>query len=76
MSGTKCGMNVEDQHHVGQPTTALTEAQVAKVKEVFDSDRRLTIAHISEKTGLSVGTIYTIGGFGYEKSLHEAGAKS
>lgn len=51
---------VEDEHRVGRPTTARTEAQVAKVKEVLDSDRRLTIALISEKTGLSVGTVHTI----------------
>ena len=33
---------------VGRPTTARTDAQVAKVKKVLDSERRVTIALIRE----------------------------
>jgi len=51
---------VEDEHRVDRPTTARTDAQVAKVKQVLDSDRRSTIALISEETGLSVGKVHTI----------------
>ena len=51
---------VEDEHHVGRPSTARTDAQVGQGKNDLDSDRGLTIALISEETGLSVGTIHTI----------------
>ena len=51
---------VEDEHRAGRPTTARTDGQVAKVKQVLDADRRSTIALISEETGLSVGTVHTI----------------
>ena len=51
---------VEEEHLIGRPTTARTDVQVAKVKQVLDSDRRLTIALISEETDLSVGTVHTI----------------
>ena len=51
---------VENDHRVGRPTNDRTDAQVAKVKNVLDSERRLTIALISEETGLSVGRVHTI----------------
>nr|XP_012151353.1 PREDICTED: putative uncharacterized protein FLJ37770 [Megachile rotundata] len=51
---------VDDEHRVGRPTSARTDVQVAKVKKVLDSDRRSTIALISEETGLSVETVHTI----------------
>ena len=38
----------------------MNRCSVAKVKKVLDSDRHLTIALISEETGLSVGTIHSI----------------
>ena len=42
---------VEDEHCIGRRTTARTDAQVAKVKKVLDSDRRLTIVLLSEMKG-------------------------
>ena len=41
---------IKDEHHIRCPTTTRTDAQVAKVKKVLDSDRSLTIALISEDT--------------------------
>ena len=43
LSGTKCLRKAGNSSK-----TARTDAQVAKVKEVLDSDRRLTIALINE----------------------------
>ena len=51
---------VKDEHHVRCPMTARTDAQVAKVEKLLDSDRRLTINLISEETGLSVRTVHII----------------
>ena len=44
MERTKCFKDGQE-HHVGRPTTARTEAQVAKVKKVLDTDRHLTIVN-------------------------------
>lgn len=52
--------STEDEHREGRPSTSLTEENVKKVEEVVLEDRRVTIRHVAEVTGLSYGSIQRI----------------
>lgn len=52
--------STEDEHREGRPSTSLTEENVKKVEEVILADRRVTIRHVAEVTGISYGSIQRI----------------
>lgn len=52
--------STEDEHREGRPSTSLTEDNVKKVEDVVLADRRVTIRHIVEVTGISYGSIQRI----------------
>ena len=57
----KCGReSCEDAPRAGRPTTVTTQENVNKIHDMVTADRRLTIRHISETTGLAYGTVQSI----------------
>ncbi|XP_046976362.1 histone-lysine N-methyltransferase SETMAR-like [Vanessa cardui] len=52
--------STEDEHREGRPSTSLTEDNVKKVEDIVLADRRVTIRHVAEITGLSYGSIQRI----------------
>ncbi|XP_073399608.1 histone-lysine N-methyltransferase SETMAR-like [Dendrobates tinctorius] len=58
--------STEDEHREGRPSTSLNEENVKKVEEVVLADRRVTIRHVAEVTGISYGSIQRI----LAKELH------
>ncbi|XP_073527124.1 histone-lysine N-methyltransferase SETMAR-like [Phyllobates terribilis] len=58
--------STEDEHREGRPSTSLNEENVIKVEEVVLADRRVTIRHVAEVTGISYGSIQRI----LAKELH------
>ncbi|XP_077156041.1 histone-lysine N-methyltransferase SETMAR-like [Ranitomeya variabilis] len=58
--------SMEDEHREGRPSTSLNEGNVKKVEEVVLADRRVTIRHVAEVTGISYGNIQRI----LAKELH------
>lgn len=57
----KCGdLSVTDDIRKGRDTSVITERNVARVKELVLSDRRITIRHIAKETSLSLGSVWTV----------------
>jgi len=57
----KCGReSCEDAPRAGRPTTVTTQENVNKIHDMVMADRRLTIRHIRETTGLAYGTVQSI----------------
>lgn len=52
--------SVEDEPRSGRPSTATTKANIQRVDELVDEDRRITIRAIEAHTSLSLQTIYSI----------------
>ncbi|CAK1592430.1 unnamed protein product [Parnassius mnemosyne] len=52
--------STEDKHREGRPSTSLTEDNVKKVEDVVLADRRVTIRHVAEVTGISYGSVQRI----------------
>lgn len=52
--------STEDEHREGRPSTSLTEDNVKKVEDVVLADRRVTIRHVAEVTGISYGSVQRI----------------
>ena len=50
----------EDDPRSGRPSTSRTEEHIAAVRQMIIEDRHTTIALISDKLGLSIGSIHTI----------------
>ena len=50
----------EDDSRSGHPSTSWTEEHIAAVRRMIDEDRHTTISLISDKLGLSIGSIHTI----------------
>ena len=51
--------SVEDDPRIGRKPK-INAALTSSVKEIIDGDRRLTVRDISQKIGISVGTVHTI----------------
>ena len=45
--------SVDDDPRSGQPSTSKTDDNVAKVREVIRSDRRLTVREVAEEVSIS-----------------------
>ena len=57
----KCGhLDVTNEPRSGRPQNVITEINVAKIKELVLSDRRMTIKELVNETSLSYGTVWTI----------------
>ena len=52
--------DVEDEQHIGRPSTSHTLDSVAKVKAVLDSDRCLNVSLIADQVGLPKSTVHEI----------------
>lgn len=52
--------STEDEHREGRPSTSSTEDNVKKVEDVVLADRRVTIRHVAEVTGISYGSVQRI----------------
>jgi len=50
----------EDEHCSGRPSTSTTDENVAVVEKLVSADRRVTIRHLVEVTGISYGSIHNI----------------
>ena len=53
--------SVEDDTHPGRPKTSVTKANIAAVKRVVKQDARLSVKDIANCTGISEGSVQTIG---------------
>ena len=49
------------EHREVRPSTSSTEDNVKKVEDVVLVDRRVTIRHVAEVTGISYGSVVDIG---------------
>ena len=52
--------NVKSRHSPGRTTEASTEENVVKVKQILDTDRRLTCEEIARDVGISHGSVHNI----------------
>ena len=52
--------DVEDEQHIGRPSMSHTLDNVAKVKVVLDSDRRLSVRLITDQVGLPKSIVHEI----------------
>ena len=52
--------SVDDNMRSGRPTTSKTDDHVARVQEVIQANRRLTIHELSVEVGVSYGTCQAI----------------
>lgn len=50
--------DVEDDDRAGRPSTSRNEENLAKVREVLNSDRRLSIRLIADRVNLNYGTVF------------------
>ena len=53
--------SVEDDTRPGRPKTSVTKANIAAVKIVVEQDARLSVKDIASCTGISEGSVQTIG---------------
>lgn len=52
--------SVESRHSPGRPTEASAEENVIKIKQILDTDRRLTCEEIAKDVGISHGSVHNI----------------
>lgn len=52
--------STEDEHREGRPTSSLTEENVKKIEDIVLADRRVTVRHLAEVTGISYGSVQNI----------------
>ena len=52
--------SVEDEPCAGRPSTSRTDDKVQRVREVFNSDRRLSVRMIADRSGIDKMTAHTI----------------
>nr|XP_032516743.1 uncharacterized protein LOC116769685 [Danaus plexippus plexippus] len=52
--------STEDEHREGRPSTSLTGENVKKVEDIVLADRRVTVRHVAEVTGISYGSVQKI----------------
>lgn len=52
--------NVEDEDRSGRPSTSRTDQNVQKVRDVLNSDRRLSVRMIAEEVRLDKMTVHSI----------------
>ncbi|XP_054709439.1 protein GVQW3-like [Uloborus diversus] len=70
--------NVHDEQRAGRPSTSHTDSNVQKVRDVLNTDRRLSIRAIAKEVGIDMMTVHDIvpERSGHEKDLCKAGAKT
>ncbi|MBZ5797438.1 hypothetical protein K8353_46240, partial [Burkholderia contaminans] len=47
---------VENQSHDRRPRTSLTEANISKVRNLIEGDRRITLPEIAEEVNIGYGS--------------------
>ena len=52
--------DVEDDEHLGRPSTSTTHENVERVKEMVMNDRRITIREVADDVGISIGSCHKI----------------
>ncbi|XP_063362897.1 histone-lysine N-methyltransferase SETMAR-like [Cydia amplana] len=52
--------STQDEHREGRPSVAITGENVKKIHDLVLTDRRMTIRHLVELTGISYGSIQRI----------------
>jgi len=52
--------SVEDESRAGQPSTSRTDGNEQRVREVLNSDRRLSVRMIAYRIGIDKMTVHTI----------------
>lgn len=52
--------STEDEHREGRPSTSFTGDNVKKIEDIVMADRRVTIRHVAEMTGISYGSVQRI----------------
>ncbi|XP_033609194.1 uncharacterized protein LOC117282682 [Cryptotermes secundus] len=56
-----CGrQSVEDEPRGGRPSTSRTDDNVQRVRDVLNSDRRLSVRMIADRVGIDKMTVHTI----------------
>lgn len=65
--------STEDEHREGRPSTSLTAENVKKVEDIVLADRRVTIRHVAEVTGISYGSVQRI--FANELEMRKVSAR-
>lgn len=51
---------LEDYDRSGRPSTSVNDSNIERVRDIINTDRRLTIREISDDLGLSYGTVQRI----------------
>jgi transposase len=49
--------HVENEPHAQRPRTYVTPANIIKIEELIQDNRRVTIHELSQETGISVGSV-------------------
>ena len=52
--------SLEDDSRSGRPSTSVNQHSIARVEELLEEDRRLTVSDIAEKVYISEGSAHTI----------------
>ncbi len=58
--GTRTKDSISDKKSTGRPRTARTDENAAVILEHVTADRRVSVAQLSEETGLSVSSVHKI----------------
>ena len=52
--------SISDNMHTGRPTSAVTNSNISKIRELLKIDGRLSVQKIANTIGISTGSVFTI----------------